>query len=346
MEILLQHIRNTSGRATPAGCAHTARHVCVRCFQVAYCGQDCQSAHWAQNHQYECIGPPVKRAREDEEQLIDLSQLRDLWGIIQPWLSADDLKNLRLASREVEQHIRRAYFSRFRVRLTQVSFAQVGLELASFITAVDDSESGGTMALELSHAQKNNALKDVRIRNNSDIDWVSLTQLQQLEELNLSGNGLYEIPESIGQLVNLQRLSLFDNRLKFLPESIGNLRNLQILNLFYNQLKVLPESIGQLSNLRSLSVFWNHLTELPESIGQLSNLHKLYMSYNKLTELPDSIGQLVNLRKLYLKENSLTQLPESIGQLSNLRKLDISYNQLTEDAKERLFRQFGDVVIL
>jgi len=206
MEILLHHIQDTTGRATRAGCEHPARYVCSGCFQVAYCGQNCQTAH-------ACVGTGMKRSRE-EEQFIDLDQLRDLWGLIQPWLSADDLKNLRLASREIEQRIRRAYFSRFRVRLTQASFAQFRPELAPFITKVDDTESGGRLALWLSRAQHNSALKDVlidpEITDYNGIDWNSITQIRSLEVLTA---GTYDtqttLPESITNLSNLQELKFY-----------------------------------------------------------------------------------------------------------------------------------------
>ena len=119
------------------------------------------------------MGVAIKRDRDEEEEewVVDLPDLRDPLSIIIPYLNLEDLKNMRLASRELEKMIRSTYFSRFRVRLTQASFAQFRPELASFVTKVDDSESGGRLALLFSRT-----LQDVKIRNNQNIDWNSLIQ--------------------------------------------------------------------------------------------------------------------------------------------------------------------------
>jgi len=69
--------------------------------------------------------------------------------------------------------------------------------------------------------------------------------------LNLSGQGVTELPAEIGQLANLQTLKLSHNQLTSLPESIGQLTNLQSLELSQNELTSLPDSIGQLTNLHT-----------------------------------------------------------------------------------------------
>eukprot|EP01043_Picozoa_sp_COSAG02_P008660 COSAG02_NODE_281_length_25776_cov_37.797998_18_plen_567_part_00 len=157
----------------------------------------------------------------------------------------------------------------------------------------------------------------------------SIGQLSTLQKLSLDGNQLTTLPESIGQLSTLQKLYMYGNQLTTLPESIGQLSTLRTLSLAGNQLTTLPESIGQLSTLRMLSLAGNQLTTLPESIGQLSTLRTLSLTGNQLTTLPESIGQLSTLQKLYLDGNQLTTLPESIGQLSTLQELSLYGNQLT-----------------
>jgi internalin A len=148
-------------------------------------------------------------------------------------------------------------------------------------------------------------------------------------ELNLSGRGLSELPETIGQLSQLQNLALIGNRLTELPEAIGQLGQLQRLELDYNQLTELPDAMSQLRQLQSLDLRGNKLTELREAIGQLSQLQSLYLMDNRLTELPEAIGQLSQLQDLSLEGNRLTALPETIGQLSQLRGLYLAGNQLT-----------------
>jgi GTPase SAR1 family protein len=152
--------------------------------------------------------------------------------------------------------------------------------------------------------------------------------------LDLSGNGLSTLPESITQLQNLTALDLRGNRLSTLPESITQLQNLTALDLSNNQLSTLPESISRLQNLTALDLSNNQLSTLPESITQLQNLKELYLRDNELSMLPNSISQLQNLRRLDLSHNQLSTLPESIGQLQKLSYLYLRANSLIRPPAE------------
>jgi Leucine-rich repeat (LRR) protein len=52
-------------------------------------------------------------------------------------------------------------------------------------------------------------------------------------ELELNGQQLTSLPESIGQLTDLRKLTLFKDKLESLPEQIGQLTNLEVLALQY-----------------------------------------------------------------------------------------------------------------
>ena len=147
-------------------------------------------------------------------------------------------------------------------------------------------------------------------------------------ELDLSGLGLTEIPESVAQLRQLQTLNLHNNKLMTLPESLSQLHRLQSLDLSSNQLTALPDSIDQLNEPQSINLYNNLLSGLPEPIGRLQQLQILDLRYNQLTMLPEFIGKLQQLQCLYLIGNKLTTLPESIGQMQRLQRLDLRDNQL------------------
>ena len=60
--------------------------------------------------------------------------------------------------------------------------------------------------------------------------------------INLSNNGLEELPVEIGDFLKLQKLNLKDNNLEELPVEIGQLTELVELNLKWNSLIKLPVS--------------------------------------------------------------------------------------------------------
>jgi sugar lactone lactonase YvrE/subtilisin-like proprotein convertase family protein len=154
----------------------------------------------------------------------------------------------------------------------------------------------------------------------------SISNLQDLSGLWLSGNQLSSLPESFGNLQYLSELYLYDNQLSRLSESFGNLQNLLLLGLSGNQLSSLPESFENLQNLSTLYLQENQLSSLPDSFGNLQYLSELYLYDNQLSSLPESFGNLQYLSYLYLQENQLSSLPESFGNLQNLFDLDLSNN--------------------
>lgn len=148
----------------------------------------------------------------------------------------------------------------------------------------------------------------------------TISSLQKLETLDLSGNSIRALPEAIGDLKALKILRLAGCPLTALPESIGKLANLEVLDLSGCPLKRLPESLGQLQRLRSM-VFegWNWgdstLAVLPESLGDLVSLEELDLSHAKVKTIPVGIGRLRRLKKLSLP-SSITRLPLELGLLS------------------------------
>ena len=136
-------------------------------------------------------------------------------------------------------------------------------------------------------------------------------ELSNIRMLDLSGNRLTSLPDSISRLANLQSLDLSDNQLTSLPDSISRLANLQILDLDHNKLTSLPDSIARLADLQILYLDGNKLTSLPDSVAQLTKLRFLYLNYNQLTTLPTSVVHLDNLTTLRLNENPLNPALQS-----------------------------------
>lgn len=99
--------------------------------------------------------------------------------------------------------------------------------------------------------------------------------------IDLSGQRLTKIPESVFKQTQLKQLDLSFNQLTGAPQAeIRLLQNLTSLNLSNNQLTGLPAELGQLKNLETLDVSNNKLTGLPLELGNLTQLRVLDVSGN------------------------------------------------------------------
>lgn len=156
-------------------------------------------------------------------------------------------------------------------------------------------------------------------------------QLQALQNLHLTFNQLSQLPSEIGQLQALQSLDLGKNQLNHLPFEIGRLQALQLLDLYENQFSHLPPEIGRLQALQELNLWENQINHLPPEIGQLQALQNLNLWQNQLSHLPPEIGQLQALQRLDLEKNQISHLPPEIGQLQALQFIDLSNNLLNDD---------------
>ncbi|MCI5119539.1 MAG: GTPase, partial [Candidatus Electrothrix sp. LOE1_4_5] len=104
--------------------------------------------------------------------------------------------------------------------------------------------------------------------------------------LDLSEQGLKELPSELFQLTHLTELYLGHNQLSFLPPQINELTGLIMLRLSGNQLSALPSQLNKLTNLILLSFANNRFFFLPPEITQLTKLKILNLHSNPLTSPP------------------------------------------------------------
>ncbi len=99
--------------------------------------------------------------------------------------------------------------------------------------------------------------------------WPSwLSGVSTLEWIDLSGQRIKSVPESIGRLRNLEGLLLPGNLLQRLPDSLCELSALKVLSVEQNQISALPENLHTLSGLSFLGVEGNDLPLPPEVLSQ------------------------------------------------------------------------------
>lgn len=164
---------------------------------------------------------------------------------------------------------------------------------------------------------------DTSIRIVSD----DLCDLTELQELNLRGNLIRELPLMICRLSLLQTIDISRNQLMYIPESIGCLVKLEVLNADSNQIKFLPPSIGDLENLKTLNVANNYIRNLPNELGYLYKLNEFDVSNNRICHLPPSLGLLDHLHLILYCGNQMnnTEVNYNNGNCMVKRQLKEKY---------------------
>ena len=164
-------------------------------------------------------------------------------------------------------------------------------------------------------------LRELSIQaNNSTLKFIGqeIHKISQLEKLNVALNPLLNGTEaiiSISQLNNLKELDLFSCRFKVIPQEIGNLKKLEKLNLSRNPDIDFEQTLKFLSNIESLkhlNISDNNLTTLPREIGLLNNLETLVVGLNPINTLPDEFYNLKSLKYIYVYGDYDSEMSEEI----------------------------------
>lgn len=167
--------------------------------------------------------------------------------------------------------------------------------------------------------------------NTSDLgalEGIFVNETGQIIWLDISSQGISEVPTSIAELENIRTINLSDNNISFLPEEIAELPILNYLYVQNNNLSELPAALYTITSLTSINLNGNHLTTISSEIGSLTNLSQISISDNNLQSIPVEIGQLTKLNYFNFSSNEITAIPQEIGQLTNLQYLYVGDNQL------------------
>jgi Leucine-rich repeat (LRR) protein len=199
----------------------------------------------------------------------------------------------------------------------------------------------------------------------------SISNLNQLEILELQGNKLTALPDEIQDLVQLRTLNISHNKVRSLPARLLSsatslidliatnnafsgtffpahitTSDLQALNLSSNALTCLAETAISLPSLKSLDVSINRLTEITSDISSWTSLDVLHAAENKLVVLPPGFTSLMTLRMADFSSNDIRVVDQRVSLMEGLENLNLAANPLrdrkfltmdTESVKRELF---------
>lgn len=154
-----------------------------------------------------------------------------------------------------------------------------------------------------------------------------------LVELDLSRNGLSDLPWEVKGLGNLRHLNLACNRFTNLPSVLYTMADLQYLDVTENQLIHLDKLPLALPHLRSLRASGNRLQRLDDRMDVWTSMTYLQLGSecggNRLTSLPSSLTRMTRLEELDLSNNQLDDW-QQLNLPPALQHLKLSGNQLKD----------------
>lgn len=179
------------------------------------------------------------------------------------------------------------------------------------------------------------ALMQVSFASNSitNIDQSFFRELKRLEDLNLSGNILTELPSGLGYLSQLKSLDLGKNNIHFIDgKKFLGLERLLGLRLVDNYLTNLTHlSFQHLPSLQILNLASNHLKNIDkQTFLHNAQMHVIRLNNNRLELLlPGTFKALSTLVWLDIGFNHLTEFNFHQNAPHTLQELNLQHNRLT-----------------
>jgi len=151
----------------------------------------------------------------------------------------------------------------------------------------------------------------------------------KVRQLDLSNQGLQQLPDSLYLLKNVESIDLSENQLteldlKGMPlERVSTLKLAGNIGLDANKFDKIATAFP---NLLRLDVSSCQLAYLTPKISAFTQLIHLDISDNSLHFLPDELANLPQLNQLNIRSNEINNITYVLSNCWNLHELDVAYN--------------------
>ena len=169
----------------------------------------------------------------------------------------------------------------------------------------------------------------------SDLSQIDLSNLPNLEELQLGENNLTEI--DLSHNLNLKNVELYDNNLSTIDVSM--LSDLEFLNIESNNLKTLDLSAN--SKLKSLMIEYN-LNLSSFTLNSEVQLDELYADYNSISEA--NFANFRNLKSvrihnIFIRDSEEFNINSRLGlNIGDIERYEYEYNNGTLSYENNVIR--------
>ena len=161
-----------------------------------------------------------------------------------------------------------------------------------------------------------------------------------LEILDISNNGLSELPADFARLTRLRVLFSSNNHFTCLPEVLGACPQLTLVGFKSNRIDSVPAA-SLPAALRWLILTDNRIAELPASLAQCRGLRKLALAGNRLMAVPEELQACRELELLRISANEVSEIPPWLSRLPRLAWLAYAGNPITAARERAALAQHG-----
>ncbi|XP_063709310.1 leucine-rich repeat-containing protein 15-like [Culicoides brevitarsis] len=174
------------------------------------------------------------------------------------------------------------------------------------------------------------SIKELKIKNGSIYSLEGVSDLKQLEELELRHNALHEIRDTSFNNPALEEINLEFNLLEVIhPDAFKNTPVLKKVELAHNLIRVLHKSL-LVPSIETLNMEGNKLESIEDVFTGNQNIKRLYLTNNQITKITaNTFTDCSSLFKLYLDYNQIETIENgAFDHLESLQVLQLQNNKL------------------